>query len=87
MASHSLRKGGLGSLTTLDLENRWLKVRVLPDIGAKIYDLVWKADFDNYWCGGWDDAFPTCDECVFREQRYPSLGELRSLRARACGCG
>jgi hypothetical protein len=101
MASHSLRKGGLGTLTTLDLENRWLKVRVLPDLGAKIYDLVWKptgrnflwhnprippqtfpveADFDNYWCGGWDDAFPTCDECVFRGQRYPSLGELRSLR-------
>jgi hypothetical protein len=101
MASHSLRKGGLGTLATLDLENRWLKVRVLPDLGAKIYDLIWKptgrnflwhnprippqtfpveADFDNYWCGGWDDAFPTCDECVFRGQRYPSLGELRSLR-------
>jgi hypothetical protein len=101
MASHSVRKNGLGSLTTLDLENRWLKVRVLPEVGAKIYDLVWKptgrnflwhnpriapqtypieAEFDNYWCGGWDDAFPTCDECVFREQRYPSLGELRSVR-------
>jgi len=101
MASHSLRKNGLGSLTTLDLENRWLKVRLLPDLGAKIYDLIWKptrknflwhnprilpqsypveADFDNYWCGGWDDAFPTCDECVLREQRYPNLGELRSVR-------
>ena len=101
MASHKVRKRGLGSLTTVDLENRWLKVRVLPDLGAKIFDLIWKptgrnflwhnpriapqiypmeADFANYWCGGWDDFFPTCDECVFREQRYPSLGELRSLR-------
>jgi len=101
MASHSLRKGRLGSLTTLDLENRWLKVRVLPEVGAKIYDLVWKptgrnilwhnprippqvypieGEFDNYWCGGWDDAFPTADGCVFRNQRYPDLGELRSVR-------
>jgi len=100
MAWHSIRKNGLGPLTTLDLENRWLRVRVLPELGAKIYDLIWKptgknflwhnpriaphtypmeADFDNHWCGGWDDAFPTRGECVFREQRYPNLGELRSL--------
>ncbi len=74
---------------------------MLPEVGAKIYDLVWKptgrnilwhnpriapqaypveGEFDNYWCGGWDDAFPTADGCVFRNQRYPDLGELRSLR-------
>jgi hypothetical protein len=89
------------SLSTLELENKWLKVRILPEVGAKIYDLIWKltgknilwhnpriapqpfpieSEFDNYWCGGWDDAFPTCDECTFQGQRYPSLGELRSLR-------
>jgi hypothetical protein len=94
-------RGKLGSLTTVELENRWLKVRVLPEVGAKIYDLIWKptgrsilwhnpriapqtypieSEFDNYWCGGWDDAFPTCDSCTFRNQRYPDLGELRSLR-------
>ena len=77
------------------------KIRVLPDLGAKIYDFVWKptgrnfmwhnpriapqtypveSDFAIYWCGGWDDFFPTCDECVFRGQRYPSIGELRSVR-------
>jgi hypothetical protein len=87
-------------LSALELENKWLKLRILPELGAKIYDLIWKpsgknilwhnprivpqtfpieSEFDNYWCGGWDDAFPTCDECVFRGQRYPSLGELRSL--------
>jgi hypothetical protein len=101
MASHSGRQGRLGNLTTLELENRWFKVRVLPEVGAKIYDLIWKptgknilwhnpriapqtypieSEFDNYWCGGWDDAFPTADSCVFRNQRYPDLGELRSLR-------
>ena len=99
--ARSLRRGRLGPLATVDLENRWLKVRVLPEVGAKIYDLIWKptgrnilyhnpriapqvypieSEFDNYWCGGWDDAFPTCDGCVFRNQRYPDLGELRSLR-------
>jgi hypothetical protein len=96
-----LRNAARRSLASLELESRWFKLRLFPDIGAKIYDLVWKpgkrnllwhnpriapqtcaveAEFDNYWCGGWDDAFPTCDECVFRDQRYPNLGELRSLK-------
>ena len=90
----------VASLTALQLENRWLKLSILPEVGAKIYDLISKptdknllwhnprivpqtfpieSDFDNYWAGGWDDAFPTCDECTFRDQRYPNLGELRSL--------
>lgn len=102
------RRGRVASLSALELENRWLKVRILPEVGAKIYDLVWKAsgqnilwhnpriapqsstiesEFDNYWCGGWDDAFPTCDECVFQGQRYPSLGELRSLKWHVDSCG
>lgn len=97
----SHRAGRLGSLRTLDIENHWLRVRILPEVGAKIYDLIWKptgrnilwhnprvepqayaidSEFDNYWCGGWDDAFPTADACIFQGQRYPDLGELRSLR-------
>lgn len=36
-------------------------------------------NFDNYWCGGWDDAFPTADACVHNGEPYPNLGELRSL--------
>lgn len=95
------RRSESSSLSALELENKWLKLRILPAVGAKIYDLIWKpsgenilwhnpriapqtfpieSEFDNYWCGGWDDAFPTCDECMFRGQRYPSLGELRSLQ-------
>src|SRR6476469_5021577 len=37
------------------------------------------ANFDNYWSGGWDDGFPTCDACVYNGESYPNLGELRSL--------
>jgi hypothetical protein len=96
-------KARIHGLRAVRLENKWLQVSLLPDVGGKIYDLIWKptgknilwhnprilpqaypieSEFDNYWCGGWDDAFPTCDECVFQGQRYPSLGELRSLRWR-----
>lgn len=88
-------------MRTVHLENDWFQVTILPDVGAKIYDLIWKPAgrnvlwhnpriepqsypvegiFDNYWCGGWDDCFPTCDACVYRGEQYPSLGELRSLR-------
>lgn len=88
-------------LKTIELENDWFRITLLPEIGAKIYDLVWKptsrnylwhnpritpqpypidANFDNYWCGGWDDAFPTCDECNVHGEHFPNLGELRSLQ-------
>jgi hypothetical protein len=87
-------------LQAIELENDWLLISILPGVGAKIYDLVWKpsgrnslwhnprivpqtypieSNFDNYWCGGWDDGFPTCEECDFRGEHYPNLGELRSL--------
>ena len=38
------------------------------------------ANFDNYWCGGWDEGFPTCDGCDYNGESYPNLGELRSVR-------
>jgi galactose mutarotase-like enzyme len=88
-------------LQAVVLENDWLRASVLPEVGAKIYDLIWKpagrnllwhnprilpqiypidGNFDNYWCGGWDDGFPTCDPCEYRGEQYPGLGELRSLK-------
>ena len=36
-------------------------------------------NFDNYWCGGWDDGFPTCEACTHNGEQYPNLGELRSV--------
>lgn len=101
-------KAKINGLGALELENQWLRASVLPDVGAKIYDLIWKptgrnflwhnprippqpfpieANFDNYWCGGWDEAFPTCDECDFGGEHYPNLGELRSLRWRVASSG
>jgi hypothetical protein len=87
-------------LQQLKLENEWLSLSVLPEVGAKIltlYDkssqrqILWEnprirpqaypidANFDNYWCGGWDDAYPTADACFHAGEPFPNLGELRSL--------
>jgi galactose mutarotase-like enzyme len=90
----------LHGLRLLELENEWLSLSVLPEVGAKIltlYDktgnrqILWEnprirpqtypidANFDNYWCGGWDDAYPTADACIHAGEPFPNLGELRSL--------
>src|ERR1700749_2459103 len=90
----------LGSLRLLRLENEWLFLSLLPDVGAKILtlfdkkrerQLLWEnprirpqtypvdANFDNHWCCGWDDAYPTADACVHKGELFPNLGELRSL--------
>ena len=47
-ASSAPRKGKLGSLDTLDLETRDWRIRIFPEIGAKIYDLIWKASARNF---------------------------------------
>ncbi len=44
-------------------------------------------NFDNYWCGGWDDAFPTADACEYKGESYPNLGELRSVHWEIDDCG
>ncbi len=90
----------LDKLRLLQLENEFLSVSILPEVGAKILTLfdkksgrniLWEnvrirpqvypidANFDNYWCGGWDDAYPSADACVYNGEPIPSLGELRSL--------
>jgi hypothetical protein len=48
-----------------------------PRITPQPYPI--EANFDNYWCGGWDDGFPTCEACTHNGEQYPNLGELRSL--------
>jgi len=90
-------------LEAIVLETDGLRASVLPEVGAKIYDFIWKptgrnflwhnprilpqtypvdGNFDNYWCGRWDDGFPTCDPCDYRGESYPGLGELRSVKWR-----
>ncbi len=89
------------SVQIIRLRNEFLEVTVLPEVGAKIFDLIHRptgfnflwhnpriaphpypvdANFDNNWCGGWDDGFPTCEPCVFRGEQYAGLGELRSVK-------
>ncbi len=89
------------SVEQIQCGNEMLQITVLPELGAKIFDLVhrpsgqnflWhnprikpqaysvEANFDNYWCGGWDDGFPTCETCSHNGEVYPNLGELRSIR-------
>src|SRR5689334_8202181 len=101
MAARLDTNARIHALGAIQLENEWLEVSVLPEVGAKLYDLLWKpsnrnflwhnprilpqtfaieANFDNYWCGGWDEGFPTCDACEYKGESYPNLGELRSLR-------
>jgi len=52
----------------------WHNPRILPQLCPV------DANFDNYWCGGWDEGFPTCDPCEYRGEQYPALGELRSVK-------
>jgi galactose mutarotase-like enzyme len=87
-------------LTAIVLENTRLRLTLLPELGAKIYDLILKPadrnflwhnprleprrpvfgqNFDDWWCGGWDEVFPTCDVSTYRGETYPYLGELWSL--------
>jgi galactose mutarotase-like enzyme len=52
----------------------WHNPRILPQTFPV------DANFDNHWCGGWDEGFPTCDPCEYRGEQYPGLGELRSVK-------
>jgi galactose mutarotase-like enzyme len=40
---------------------------------------VFGQNFDDWWSGGWDEVFPTCDVSTYRGETYPYLGELWSL--------
>jgi hypothetical protein len=92
------RINGIRSIT---LDNEWLRVSILPEIGGKIYDLISKptgrnflwhnprvlpqpypveAAMVDFWCGGWDDIFPTCESCEFQGLQYPALGELHKVQ-------
>lgn len=87
-------------LEAIVLENAQLRLTVLPEVGAKIYDFISKPadrnflwhnprveprlpvfgqNFDDWWSGGWDEVFPTCDISTYKGETYPYLGELWSL--------
>ena len=59
----------------------WHNPRILPQPSPI------DGNFDNYWCGGWDEGFPTCDPCEYRGEAYPALGELRSVQYQVQAAG
>ena len=52
---------------------------------------VFGQNFDDWWSGGWDEVFPTCDVSTYQGETYPYLGELWSLpwswETTPCGSG
>lgn len=58
----------------LDWNVLWQNPRVPPQ------PFPVEAALGDFWCGGWDDIFPTCDPCEYGGLRYPGLGELHQGR-------
>lgn len=84
-------------LRALVLENERVRVAVLPELGAKVWEFVdkragrnwiWQhpriepravppgVPYDDVWCGGWDDLFPSNSACRHAGEAYPDHGEL-----------
>jgi hypothetical protein len=82
------------------LENRNLRVTILPELGGRIWSVVYKphdrellwhnpriplgkapfrAVFDNVWCGGWEEMFPSPAPSVINGESYPDHGEVWCL--------
>ncbi len=57
----------------LDRELLWHNPRLEPRRP------VFGQNFDDWWAGGWDEVFPTCDVSTYQGETYPYLGELWSL--------
>lgn len=82
------------------LENRTLRVVVLPELGGRIWSVIYKpldreivwqnpriapqkaqfsSAFDNVWCGGWEEMFPTAAPATINGEAFPDHGEVWSL--------
>lgn len=56
-----------------DTELLWHHPRIPP---RRVH---YGAAFDDTFCGGWDELFPTAEACEFRGERVPDHGELWAL--------
>lgn len=84
----------------ITLENRELRVVVFPELGGRIWSIVYKpfnreilwhnphvqpqqvpfgSAFDDVWCGGWEEMFPTAAPGFINRAPFPDHGELWSL--------
>ncbi len=82
------------------LENRTLRVVVLPELGGRIWSVIYKpldrevvwqnpriapqkapfgSAFDNIWCGGWEEMFPSAAPATINGEVFPDHGEIWSL--------
>ncbi len=82
------------------VENRMLRIVVLPELGGRIWsvlykpldrELIWQnpriapqkvqfgSAFDNFWCGGWEEMFPTAAPATIHGESLPDHGEIWSL--------
>lgn len=92
--------------SALIIENQKLRVVVLPELGGRIWSIVYKpldrevlwhnprigpqmvpfgSGFDNVWCGGWEEMFPTAAPGEINGERFPDHGEIWSLPWAAMG--
>jgi galactose mutarotase-like enzyme len=88
------------SYKAIVLENRLLRIVVLPELGGRIWSVIYKpldreivwqnpridpqkapfgSAFDNVWCGGWEEMFPTAAPATINGEVYPDHGEIWSL--------
>lgn len=88
------------SYRAIILENPALRVTVLPELGGRIWSIIYKpqdrellwhnprllpqrapfsAVFDDVWCGGWEELFPTPTPGVINGASYPDHGEIWCL--------
>jgi galactose mutarotase-like enzyme len=82
------------------LENHALRIVVLPELGGRIWSVIYKlldreivwqnpriapqkvpfgSAFDNFWCGGWEEMFPTAATATINGEVYPDHGEVWNL--------
>ena len=82
------------------VENRALRIVILPELGGRIWSVIYKpldrellwhnpriaprkvpfgAGFDDVWCGGWEEMFPTAAPCTINGELLPDHGEIWSL--------
>jgi len=40
--------GSIHGLPAVQFENEWLAISILPEVGAKLYDLIWKPSGRNF---------------------------------------
>ncbi len=88
------------SNNAITLENRNLRVGVLPELGGRIWSIVYKpldreilwhnpqikpekhrlgTPFDDVWCGGWEEMFPTAAPGRINKHLFPDHGEVWCL--------